>query len=262
MAPDPLKPEHYPRLVLKSQPAGYRFQTESYDTRQVIHVRKGLLILNENGRSQDLGPGRTLLLFPRTRFQLSCRKEGYEGIGILHASPQVVPGDAARPLTLPADAGLGELFAQAWAEVQGGANRTDLALAAARFLEAAVHTRALPLLAPRQPTLEDWLLRTAELLTQSTHERVQLRERLSGIPVSYAHLSRAFRRKWGVGLKQFLMRQKVAEARRLLEAGGASVTDIAFELGFASSQHFATCFKSLTGRSPTAWTRRDMKRQG
>ena len=249
--------EQPPTLVLKNQPPGYRFQTKSYDTRQIIHVQKGSLIMNENNKRHELGPGQTLLLFPRTRFQLCCKNEGYEGIGILNASVLVAPEDALSPLAMPADTGLSDLFARVLAEVRQNANQHGLALAATRFLEATINIRLKALLVSEQVSLNDWLLRAAELLAQSTHERVRLRELLSGIPVSYAHLGRAFHRKCGIGLKQFFIRQKIAEAKRLLESGKMSVTDISYELGFASSQHFATCFKTIAGLTPSKWTARE-----
>ena len=36
---------------------------------------------------------------------------------------------------------------------------------------------------------------------------------------------------------------------------GASVTETALRLGFASSQHFSSFFRSYTGCSPTQWRR-------
>ena len=44
---------------------------------------------------------------------------------------------------------------------------------------------------------------------------------------------------------------RVERARRLMrERPGLSLTDIALECGFASSQYFATVFRRVTGRSP------------
>jgi AraC-like DNA-binding protein len=43
--------------------------------------------------------------------------------------------------------------------------------------------------------------------------------------------------------------------RRLLEEPAASVTEVAFALGFASSQYFATAFRRYTGLTPSAYRR-------
>ena len=48
----------------------------------------------------------------------------------------------------------------------------------------------------------------------------------------------------------FLITIRISEATKLLKQSDLSVTDIALETGFYSSQHFATTFKKLTGYTP------------
>ena len=48
-------------------------------------------------------------------------------------------------------------------------------------------------------------------------------------------------------------RQRISQARRLLAAPDARVTEVAFALGFPSSQRFATTFKKYTGHTPTQY---------
>lgn len=49
----------------------------------------------------------------------------------------------------------------------------------------------------------------------------------------------------------YLINIRISEAIRLLQQTENSVTDIALEVGFYSSQHFATTFKKLTGYTPS-----------
>lgn len=55
---------------------------------------------------------------------------------------------------------------------------------------------------------------------------------------------------------EWRMRQRIAAAERLLQGDAESITDVAFALGFASSQYFATAFKKYTGWTPTAYRQR------
>ena len=48
----------------------------------------------------------------------------------------------------------------------------------------------------------------------------------------------------------YLITIRISEATKLLKQSDLSVTDIALETGFYSSQHFATTFKKLTGYTP------------
>ena len=62
-----------------------------------------------------------------------------------------------------------------------------------------------------------------------------------------------FRRLTGLPPHAFLVKCRIHRAGVLLRRTSRSVTDIAMELGFSSSQHFATCFRQETGLTPCAW---------
>lgn len=50
---------------------------------------------------------------------------------------------------------------------------------------------------------------------------------------------------------QYLMSIRISESIRLLKATNMTLTDIAMEMGFYSSQHFSSTFKKLTGNIPS-----------
>jgi AraC-like DNA-binding protein len=64
-----------------------------------------------------------------------------------------------------------------------------------------------------------------------------------------------FKGEAGVPPLEYMLRAKVEEARVRLEQG-ASVTTVAFALGFSTSQYFATVFKRYTGQQPRAVRRK------
>ena len=72
--------------------------------------------------------------------------------------------------------------------------------------------------------------------------------------------SLAFKFKQLVGLPPhaFLIACRIRRAKELLERTDRTVLEIASELKFSSSQHFATRFKQETGFSPNAWRRRTL----
>ncbi|MBT3376210.1 MAG: AraC family transcriptional regulator [Lentisphaerae bacterium] len=62
-----------------------------------------------------------------------------------------------------------------------------------------------------------------------------------------------FRRVVGLPPADYLMRRRIDRAREELARSGKSVTAIAFDLGFASSQYFATTFRRYVNCSPTQY---------
>jgi AraC-like DNA-binding protein len=71
--------------------------------------------------------------------------------------------------------------------------------------------------------------------------------------LSPAHFIVQFKAVTGVPPYHFLLTCRIEEAKRRLRVKGLSVTRIAQDLGFCSSQHFASHFKRATGMTPLAW---------
>lgn len=64
-----------------------------------------------------------------------------------------------------------------------------------------------------------------------------------------------FKKFTGLSPQSFMVKCRIRRAQDLLREGKMSVTDIAAELGFSSSQNFAIRFRQETGKSPTEWRR-------
>jgi AraC-like DNA-binding protein len=75
--------------------------------------------------------------------------------------------------------------------------------------------------------------------------------RLAGVSVS--RFKAKFKRIMGMPPGEYILRKKVERAQELLSTGNATVTGVAFELDFSSSQYFATVFKRYTGKNPGAF---------
>lgn len=80
---------------------------------------------------------------------------------------------------------------------------------------------------------------------------------LAGIAyVSEAHFIRAFRGAFGETPHRYLQRRRVERALFLLRCTDRSITDICFDVGFASVGTFSKTFHLIVGESPTAYRSR------
>ena len=79
-------------------------------------------------------------------------------------------------------------------------------------------------------------------------------EQISGW--SRTRLYTLFSRHIGQSPNDFIQSLRCDRARSFLEERDATVTDIAFELGFSSSQYFSRVFRKYTGLSPGEYRRR------
>lgn len=67
----------------------------------------------------------------------------------------------------------------------------------------------------------------------------------------YQYLSRLFSSVEGKSIERFFILQKIERAKELIVYGEQNLTEIAYELGYSSQQHFSRQFKKETGLSPS-----------
>lgn len=71
--------------------------------------------------------------------------------------------------------------------------------------------------------------------------------------MSPAHFIRSFRLTFGEPPHRYLQRRRVERAMALLRDSERSVTEVAFEVGFASLGTFSRTFKTVVGMSPSTY---------
>ncbi len=67
------------------------------------------------------------------------------------------------------------------------------------------------------------------------------------------HLVRAFRRRHGCSVGEFVRRRRIEWACDQLQRNEATISRLAVEAGFADHPHFARVFKRVTGFTPSAY---------
>ena len=74
---------------------------------------------------------------------------------------------------------------------------------------------------------------------------------------SLSHFKAKFREEVGQTPAAYVTSSKVERAREALERGDSSITDIAYNLGWSSSNYFCAVFKKLTGMSPIEYRKQN-----
>lgn len=244
---------------LKSQPPGYAFETVQYDLFQVIFVASGELAFV----GRDTVPYSTRLLHPGdiavlrlgSSFSLSSPEHGYGGICYRDFAPedsrQRGPSWSCR-----ADEWLIELigsmqFALAHPDT---CSQETVTLLARTIAWHAVETRESDTQPDGSSDSARWTAQIKQVIRHTLYATPETcRNGLDLLGLSYRQLSRHFLRTTGTTIKQFQIAERIREAKRLLRSTGMTITDIAFELHYPSSQKFAAQFKTVTGTTPRAY---------
>lgn len=111
-------------------------------------------------------------------------------------------------------------------------------------------------LAPAKGGLAGWQVRRAiELIERDLARAPSLRQLADEMGLSPSHFCTAFRQSTGLPPHKYLLRSRVARAKRLMIDRTRSLTEVALNSGFASSSQFAITFRRSEGMTPTAYRR-------
>lgn len=125
-----------------------------------------------------------------------------------------------------------------------------------RRTEALQHARGFLLLliacARNQPAepLSGPIKRVIDHIRSNLSEPLTVDALASVAQLSEQRFHSRFKGETGIPPKEYVLREKVRQAQQLLRAG-RPVTDVAFSLGFSSSQYFATVYRRYMGFSPS-----------
>jgi transcriptional regulator GlxA family with amidase domain len=111
--------------------------------------------------------------------------------------------------------------------------------------------------ASQDPELLRRLLRAKDRMDAASHEEWAV-ERLARVScVSQAHFARSFKDAFGIPPHRYLLTRRIERATALLRDTDQSITDIAFQTGWASLGTFGRTFRDVTGESPGEFRARE-----
>lgn len=243
----------------KRQPPRYRFSTARYEHFQVIYVSTGLLCFTKGAGKTVLGPGSVALLREDSAFTLWTEEVGYEGVycNVLGDPHPDLRGDSfafKATLELRTIAG----FLERESAAPGRNSQALLLNLGWTLVWLALRAAQVRGLRRERPDYVPQLAESArQALAATVYTGKSAREVLSALPLSYRQLARHLKTVLQASPKQYQLQLRIREAQRLLAFTRRSMTDIAYELGYSSSQHFAAQFFHCTRQTPTAFRRRE-----
>jgi AraC-like DNA-binding protein len=231
--------------------------TEVHRSCSVSYVRKGSFGYCTRGRAYELVAGSVLVGHAGDEFM--CTHDHHIGGDeclAFHLAPEAVETiglgagfwrSGGLP-PLPELMVIGEL-AQAAAEGSSDIGLDELGwLFPARFAQVVSGRKQLPAQARSRDRRR--AVEAALWLDAHSHERIDLDGAAQQAGLSPFHFLRLFAKVVGVTPHQYLVRSRLRHASRLLADDARSITDIAFDVGFADLSNFVRTFHRAAGVSP------------
>ncbi len=229
---------------------------EQHTGHSVSFVRKGSFGCRSRGRTFELVAGSVLVGHPGDEYMCThdhvCGDEClafFPGESLLDAigdRADIWQIGAAPPL--PELMVLGEL-AQAAADGRSDIGLDEVgALFASRFVEVVSGRSQKP--AATAPKDRRRAVETALWIDAHSYQDIDLEQAAAQAGISPFHFLRLFSSVLGVTPHQYLVRSRLRHAARLLADDEISVTDVAYDVGFADLSNFVRTFHRAAGVSP------------
>ncbi|HDR4909503.1 TPA: AraC family transcriptional regulator [Bacillus cereus] len=87
-------------------------------------------------------------------------------------------------------------------------------------------------------------------ISQNIYQKISLRELAELLHVNSTYLSGLFKKEVGITLSQYIQREKIEEAKKLLTLTSYSLLDICLWLNFNDQSYFNRIFKKITTMTP------------
>ena len=232
---------------------------EHFDRHSVSYVRKGSFGCKTRGRTFELVTGSVLVGFPGDEYV--CTHEhvcGDECLSFFLDGELIEAiGDRAEAWRIGAAPPLPELMVLGELAQAAADGRSDLGLDevgqlfARRFVEVVSGQ-------PRKPvrvTARDRrrAVETATWIEANSRRPIDLDAAARQAGTSPFHFLRLFANVLGVTPHQYLVRSRLRHAARLLADEDLSVTEVAYDVGFADLSNFVRTFHRAAGVSPRAF---------
>jgi len=238
----------------KTKPPKYTVNDPCHNQLQMIYILEGELVLYANDETTRLGPGDVLLLRVGCEFRYTCPTNGYTGLFFVAADDKT-PAFTGPAVAIQSDGRMQQIAEMMANEIQQPVTGSDqMVLALGRMLTWLAIRRYETLDAFRNNFIDErhWAENVRSALLATLHTGRSPRNVLASLNLSYRQLSRHFESGFNMSPKQFQTKARLSEAKNLLANTAMTITDIALDLGYSSSQHFSVDFRRKFGQSPNA----------
>lgn len=126
----------------------------------------------------------------------------------------------------------------------------SLSIALATYLLGRYSGRPLPNNERRQSLSSAQVRRVNDYIEANLASDIGVVELADLVGLSAHYFSSLFKTAFGASPHRYVLRRRIEEAQRLLEAGTMPIAQLALHLGFSDQSHFSETFRKATGTTP------------
>lgn len=239
-----------------SYPGGSTIATHSHLGLQVLYAQHGDMCVNSETASCLANPSQVVLVPSRIEHEIKIGRQA-EMATIYIENPEWEKGISRDMVSFPASPMLKQLIARTitLSQKKDFKPQDNIYLLGMLLLE--LETTRNDLHTPSLPDDKRALFICKEILKNPLNS-AGLSELSNLAGASPRTINRIFQKHYGMTFHQWRTQIKLRWAEKKIQAG-QSISEIACELGYASTSAFSYSFKKSTGKSPTSLLRNDLQ---
>lgn len=245
------------QIGYKNHLIGYQFKTKEYWRNQILLIQKGCVLLQIEKQQIKVRKGNIIVFPKKSKFTIECL-ENYDGLFMVDEFFQF---KFLEPIVVKSNPKLNFFYELIEEELkkQGANNELKTQYAKCIFLNLASQFTSK---ASEKPVIssQDWAYQIKSILENNAYSNASTEDLLHHLELSYRQLARCFQNEFKTSIKKYLVQLRIKKAQELLLTENLSVADIAYDLGFSSSQHLSFQFKEVLGLPPQEWLRKNLKK--
>ena len=149
-------------------------------------------------------------------------------------------------------------FASLCASCKAAGSELSLAVRRAHFALLLEGYQRFALQSPAASAMSPEIALVVERIAQARDRIPSVRELAAWSFLSESRFKQKFRQQTGIPPMEYVLRQKLKEAMRLMQTTDKSIPRIAAELGFSSDKHFSDAFRRYMGKTPMQYMKTEM----
>ncbi len=100
------------------------------------------------------------------------------------------------------------------------------------------------------------IIEVSNYVQKHLSEPVDIEKMSKNLYISRTYLATKFKKETGMTLSDYVINEKINEAKRLISYTDKDISHIASYLGFSSQSHFSNAFKKVAGRTPLEYRKK------
>lgn len=235
---------------------GKRAQVSGYEQHLLFLPLQGEISVETSSLKCSFGPGQMLYLAPKVAHSFSSSSQGGERL-IAMLSTRAMKARAAVGSKLALNQLIKEVLFYLLLHPETKSAKSLVSVFSETLAEILEQTPFSGEVDHLEGKVRDARVRQVlAIMRDSFSERIGLDAIAKQAGISSRNLNRLVLKETGIQPRQWLVNFRIDRAQELLKRPGASVTNVALEVGYSSLSQFIAAFRSRTGQLPSEFLKR------